>query len=48
MSDHLKIFGDEKVKLEDILAKKGAVVKRLGISLEGDLEFWEGEGEGKY
>jgi hypothetical protein len=36
-----KIFSDTRVTLEDILAKKGHELKKLAISEDGDLEFWE-------
>jgi protein import protein ZIM17 len=41
ISDHLKIFSDGKVTLEDILAQKGDVLKKLTINQDGDLEFWD-------
>ncbi|KAF2402386.1 zf-DNL-domain-containing protein, partial [Trichodelitschia bisporula] len=41
MADHLKIFSDERVTLEDILKNKGQLVKRGSLSAEGDLEFWD-------
>jgi len=40
IADHLKIFSDTRVTLEDIMRQKGEVVKR-GTKVEGDLEFWE-------
>ncbi|RAL01376.1 DNL-type zinc finger protein, partial [Aspergillus ibericus CBS 121593] len=51
ISDHLKIFFDEKSTLEDILKKQGGKVVRGYV--DGDMEFWEdgsvkaagGEGE---
>ncbi|TID22152.1 zf-DNL-domain-containing protein [Venturia nashicola] len=41
ISDHLKIFSDTRVTLEDIMKEKGQLVKRGTLSAEGDLEFWE-------
>ncbi|KAF2730761.1 zf-DNL-domain-containing protein [Polyplosphaeria fusca] len=43
MSDHLKIFSDKPVTLEDIMREKGQLVKRghLGVENEGDVEFWD-------
>ncbi|ORY12624.1 DNL zinc finger-domain-containing protein [Clohesyomyces aquaticus] len=41
ISDHLKIFSDKSVTIEDILREKGQVVKRGSLSAEGDVEFWD-------
>ncbi|EON63773.1 hypothetical protein W97_03001 [Coniosporium apollinis CBS 100218] len=43
ISDHLKIFSDKRVTLEDIMKEKGNLVKRgtLGEGEEGDVEFWD-------
>ncbi|KAK4166714.1 DNL zinc finger-domain-containing protein [Cladorrhinum sp. PSN259] len=43
ISDHLKIFGDRKITIEDILREKGLLVKKgiVGGTEEGDLEFWD-------
>ncbi|KAF2108289.1 DNL zinc finger-domain-containing protein [Lophiotrema nucula] len=41
MSDHLKIFSDKPVTLEDIMREKGDLVKRGSLGIEGDVEFWE-------
>ncbi|KAE9973296.1 hypothetical protein EG328_004475 [Venturia inaequalis] len=41
ISDHLKIFSDSRVTLEDIMKEKGQLVKRGTLSAEGDVEFWE-------
>lgn len=43
ISDHLKIFMDAPVTLEDILAKKGQ--KLTKGTMEGDMEWWGNEGE---
>jgi len=40
IADHLKIFSDTRVTLEDIMRQQGEVV-RTGTKAEGDLEFWE-------
>lgn len=40
ISDHLKIFSDTSITVEDIMAKQGEAVKRGTISAEGDVEFW--------
>jgi protein import protein ZIM17 len=39
MADHLKIFSDERVTLEDILAKKGDLLQRATVNSTGDVEF---------
>ncbi|KAK2740294.1 hypothetical protein FQN57_006174 [Myotisia sp. PD_48] len=40
ISDHLKIFMDEPVTLEDLLARQGMKVTR-GTIESGDVEWWE-------
>jgi protein import protein ZIM17 len=43
ISDHLKIFSDKRVTLEDILKDKGELLKkgRLDAGADGDMEFWD-------
>ncbi|KAF2269150.1 zf-DNL-domain-containing protein [Lojkania enalia] len=41
ISDHLKIFSDKPVTLEDIMREKGHIVKRGTLDTEGDIEFWD-------
>ncbi|KAF2273996.1 zf-DNL-domain-containing protein [Westerdykella ornata] len=41
ISDHLKIFSDKRITIEDILKEKGQLVKRGSLSAEGDVEFWD-------
>ncbi|KAF5025019.1 hypothetical protein F66182_2887 [Fusarium sp. NRRL 66182] len=43
ISDHLNIFGDRKVTVEDILREKGQLVKRGSLGEDGDIEFWPEE-----
>ena len=43
ISDHLGIFGDEKVTIEDIMKAKGELVKRGSLGEDGDIEFWPEE-----
>jgi mitochondrial protein import protein ZIM17 len=43
ISDHLGIFGDEKVTIEDIMREKGQLVKRGSLGEDGDIEFWPDE-----
>lgn len=39
ISDHLRIFGDKAMTVEDLLRERGELVKRG--TLDEDLEFWE-------
>ena len=39
ISDHLLIFGDAKVTVEDLLREKGQLVKRGTLGEDGDIEF---------
>ncbi|OCK85174.1 zf-DNL-domain-containing protein [Lepidopterella palustris CBS 459.81] len=41
MADHLKIFSDKSITIEDILREKGHGVKRGELSAQGDFEFWD-------
>ncbi|KAF1979793.1 zf-DNL-domain-containing protein [Bimuria novae-zelandiae CBS 107.79] len=41
ISDHMKIFSDKAVTLEDIMREKGDLVKRGALGAEGDVEFWD-------
>ncbi|KAK3947740.1 DNL zinc finger-domain-containing protein [Pseudoneurospora amorphoporcata] len=41
ISDHLKIFGDRKITVEDLLKEKGMLVKKGTLGEDGDVEFWE-------
>ncbi|KAI1352383.1 DNL zinc finger-domain-containing protein [Xylaria sp. FL0043] len=41
ISDHLNIFGDRRITVEDLLREKGQLVKRGTLGEEGDIEFWE-------
>ncbi|KAI1329550.1 hypothetical protein F5Y16DRAFT_365432 [Xylariaceae sp. FL0255] len=43
ISDHLGIFGDRKLTVEDILREKGQLVKRGTLGEDGDVEFWQDE-----
>lgn len=47
IADHLKIFGDKTVTLEQILAEKGDLVKKGGVGVDGDLELWDGKDDGE-
>ncbi|PNP47402.1 hypothetical protein TGAMA5MH_01219 [Trichoderma gamsii] len=44
ISDHLNIFGDRKITVEDLMREKGQLVKRGSLGEDGDIEFWPDEG----
>ena len=41
ISDHLNIFGDKSMTIEDLMRERGQLVKKGTLSEDGDLEFWE-------
>lgn len=43
ISDHLKIFSDKRITIEDILKEKGELLRKgkLGVGADGDMEFWD-------
>lgn len=41
ISDHLRIFGQDGSTVEDVLKKRGQLVKRGTLGEDGDIEFWE-------
>ncbi|KUI66647.1 hypothetical protein VM1G_02110 [Cytospora mali] len=41
ISDHLNIFGNRKITVEDLMKERGRLVKRGTLGEDGDLEFWE-------
>jgi mitochondrial protein import protein ZIM17 len=41
ISDHLNIFGDRKITIEDLMKERGQLVKRGTLGEDGDIEFWE-------
>ena len=41
ISDHLKVFGDKPVSLEEILATKGQKITKGTVN--GDMEWWGDE-----
>ncbi|KAG5941140.1 hypothetical protein E4U60_000178 [Claviceps pazoutovae] len=43
ISDHLNIFGDRKITVEDLMREKGQLVKRGRLGEDGDIEFWPEE-----
>ncbi|PNY26350.1 Uncharacterized protein TCAP_03721 [Tolypocladium capitatum] len=43
ISDHLNIFGDRKITVEDLMRERGSLVKRGSLGEDGDIEFWPDE-----
>ncbi|KAI9803790.1 MAG: hypothetical protein M1825_001670 [Sarcosagium campestre] len=41
ISDHLKIFSDKPIDIEDLMRQNGERVKLGTLSAEGDVEFWD-------
>jgi len=41
ISDHLKIFSDEGITLEDIMKEKGQLLKKGRLGEDGDIEFYD-------
>lgn len=41
ISDHLKIFYDKGMTLEDIMKEKGESIKLGSLDQQGDVEFWD-------
>lgn len=41
ISDHLDIFGNRDLTVEDLMREKGRLVKRGTLGEDGDVEFWE-------
>ncbi|PMD18073.1 zf-DNL-domain-containing protein [Hyaloscypha hepaticicola] len=41
ISDHLNIFGDKHMTIEDLMREQGQLVKKGTLSEDGNLEFWE-------
>ncbi|RDW78042.1 hypothetical protein BP5796_05894 [Coleophoma crateriformis] len=40
ISDHLNIFGDRNLTIEDLMKEQGQIVKKGTLSEDGDVEFW--------
>ncbi|KAH8814930.1 DNL zinc finger family protein [Xylogone sp. PMI_703] len=47
ISDHLNIFGDRDITIEDLMRERGQLVKRGSLSEDEDVEFWEDTAEKK-
>jgi mitochondrial protein import protein ZIM17 len=45
ISDHLRIFGDRDVTVEDLMREKGRLVKKGTLGVDEDIEFWPDERE---
>ena len=43
ISDHLKVFYDKGVTLQDIMKEKGESIKLGSLDQQGDVEFWDQE-----
>ncbi|RDA94402.1 hypothetical protein CP533_2264 [Ophiocordyceps camponoti-saundersi (nom. inval.)] len=43
ISDHLRIFGDRDVTVEELMREKGRLVKRGTLGEDSDVEFWPEE-----
>lgn len=41
ISDHLNIFANRSLTVEDLMREKGRLVKRGTLGEDGDVEFWE-------
>lgn len=41
ISDHMNIFGERKITVEDLMRERGQLVKRGTLGEDGDVEFWE-------
>ena len=41
ISDHLKIFSDKSITIEDILREKGQFLKKGRLGEDGDVEFYD-------
>ncbi|KAK3335791.1 DNL zinc finger-domain-containing protein [Cercophora scortea] len=41
ISDHLRIFGDRTMTIEDLMRERGQLVKKGTLGEDGDLEFWD-------
>lgn len=41
ISDHLRIFSDTSITIEDILRKNGQLLKKGTLGADGNVEFWD-------
>ncbi|KAL3419287.1 DNL zinc finger domain containing protein [Phlyctema vagabunda] len=40
ISDHLRIFGDRDLTIEDLMKEQGQIFKKGTLSEDGNMEFW--------
>lgn len=48
MADHLGVFGDKNVTIEDLMREQGKNVRKGWLSGDGEVEVWEDGSETKY
>lgn len=41
ISDHLKIFSDKSITVEDLMREKGGLLKKGRLGEDGDIEFYD-------
>ncbi|KAK6432286.1 hypothetical protein LTR95_011547 [Oleoguttula sp. CCFEE 5521] len=41
IADHMKIFSDKKITLEDIMREKGEYITKGALGADGDIEFYD-------
>lgn len=41
IADHMKIFSDESITIEDIMREKGEFIKKGSLGADGDVEFYD-------
>nr|OQO29979.1 hypothetical protein B0A51_02671 [Rachicladosporium sp. CCFEE 5018] len=46
IADHMKIFSDKKITLEDIMREKGEYITKGALGADGDIEFYDGKAAG--
>jgi protein import protein ZIM17 len=44
ISDHLDIFGDRKITVEELVRERGGIVRKGTLGEDGDIEFWADDG----
>ena len=48
ISDHLGIFGDRKITVEDLMRERGRIVRKGTLDADGDIEYLPAESESGY
>lgn len=46
IADHLKVFSDTSVTIEDIMKEKGQFLKKGRLGADGDVEFYDDSKKG--